>query len=106
MNSFTEMKNYTVALLISLRLLTQYGEKACLQIENIGIHGKMLSIIGDLHSNTNGHVTVRGVKQGDPPSQFFLNVYMNLLKRHTMEKYAFTINSIKIQCLFGQMILY
>ena len=46
----------------------------------------MLSGIEDLYSNTNGHVTVGdymsdnfeinlGVKQGDPPSPFFLCIY-------------------------------
>ena len=64
------MKNYTVVLLISLKPLIEFG-----------ILGKMLSVIEDLHSNTNGHVTVGdfisdnfeinlGVKQGDHPSPF------------------------------------
>ena len=28
------------------------------KLKTFGIHGKMLSIIDDLYSNTNGHVTV------------------------------------------------
>ena len=109
------MKNCTVVLLISLKLLIQYGLLA--KLKTFGIHGKMLSVIEDLYSNTNGHVTVGdcisdnfeinlGVKQGDPPSPFFFNVYMDelCLNLIQMGKDAPppppTINSITIPCLF------
>ena len=50
----------------------------------------MLNIKDNSYLNTNGHVTVGdfisdnfeiklGVKQGDPPSPFFSNVYMDEL---------------------------
>ena len=83
------------------------------KLKTFGIHGKMLSVIEDLYSNTNGHVTVGdcisdnfeinlGVKQDDPPSPFFSNVYMDelCLNLIQMGKYAPTINPIKIPCLF------
>ena len=55
------------------------------------------SIIKDLYSITNGHVTVDnlmsenfeiklGVKQGDPPSSFFYNIYMDELCSTLIEK--------------------
>ena len=59
------------------------------KLKTFGIHGKMLSVIEDLYSNTNGHVTVGdcisdnfeiklGVKQGDPLSHSFLMyIWMN-----------------------------
>ena len=68
--------------------------------------------------NTNGHVTVGdfisdnfeidlGVKQGDPPSPFFFNVYMDELCSDLiqMEQDAPTINDIKIPCLFWEDVL-
>ena len=62
---------------------------AC-KIENIWHSWQKLSVIEDLYSNTNGHVINGdcisdnfeidlGVKQGDPPSPFFFNVYMDEL---------------------------
>ena len=61
------------------------------KLKTFGIHGKMLNVIEDLYSYTNGHVTVAdcisdnfeinlGVKQGDPPSTFFFNVYIEIGK--------------------------
>ena len=61
------------------------------KLKTFGIHGKMLNVIEDLYSYTNGHVTVAdcisdnfeinlGVKQGDPPSPFFFNVYIEIGK--------------------------
>ena len=77
------------------------------------ICGKMFDIIENRYLNTNGHVIVHdfisdnfeinlGVKQGDPPSPFFFNVYMNELCSDLiqMEQDAPTINDIKISCLF------
>ena len=60
------------------------------KLKTFGIEGKMFHIIKDLYSNTNGHVTFDnlvsenfeiklGVKQGDPPSPFFFNMYMDEL---------------------------
>ena len=73
----------------------------------------MFDIIENLYLNTNGHVTVGdfisdnfeinlGVNQGDPPSPFFFNVYMDELCSDLiqMEQDAPTINDIKIPCLF------
>ena len=51
------------------------------RLNYFGIEGKMLNVIKDLYSGTNGHFTVGefmsdnfkipfGVKQGDPPSPF------------------------------------
>ena len=83
------------------------------KLKTFGICGKMLNIIENLYLNTNGHVTVGdfisdnfeinlGVKQGDPPSPFFFNVYMDELCSDLiqMEQDAPTINGIKIPCLF------
>ena len=83
------------------------------KLKTFGIHGKVLSVIEDLYSNTNGHVTVADfisdnfeinleVKQGDPLSPLFFNVYMDelCLNLIQMEKDAPTINSINIPCLF------
>ena len=108
------MKNYTVVFLISLKPLIQYGEKGLLaKLKAFGINGKMLSVMEDLYSNTNDHVTIGdfmldkfeinlGVKQGDPLSPFFFNVYMGelCLNLIQMVKDAPTINSIKIPYLF------
>ena len=82
-------------------------------LKTFGIHGKMLSVIKDLYSNTNFHVTVGdcisdkfeinlGVKQGDPLSPFFFNVDMDelCLNLIQMGKDSPTINSIKIPSLF------
>ena len=60
------------------------------KLKTFGICGKMLKIIENLYLNANGRVTVGdfisdnfetnlGVKQGDPPSQFFLNVCLDEL---------------------------
>ena len=65
------------------------------KLNSFGIEGKMLNIIKDLYSGTNGHVTVGefisddfkislGVKQGDPPSPFF-NIYMDELCTNLLE---------------------
>ena len=75
----------------------------------------MLNIIKHLYSSTNGHVTVGefmsdnfkislGVKQGDPTSPVFFNIYMdelctNLLEIET-EAEAPIINDNKAPCLF------
>ena len=74
---------------------------------------KSFDITENLYLNTNGHVTVGdfisdnfeinlGVKQGDPPNPFFLNVYMNELFSDLiqMEQDAPTVKDIKIPCLF------
>ena len=73
----------------------------------------MLNIIKDLYSGTNGHVTVGefmsdnfkislGVKQGDPPSPFFFNIYMDELCTNLLETEteAPIINDNKVPCLF------
>ena len=83
------------------------------KLKTFGICGKMFEIIENLYLNMNGHVTVGdsyqiilkqnlGVKQGDPPSPFFFNVYMYELCSYPieMEQDAPTINDIKILCLF------
>ena len=83
------------------------------KLRAFGICGKMFDIIENLYLNTNGHVTVGdfiadnfeinlGAKQGDPPSPFFFNVYMDELCSDLiqMEQDASTINDIKIPCLF------
>ena len=84
--------------------------------KTFGIHGRILNIKEDLYLNTNGHVTVGdfisdnfeinlAVEQGDPPSSFFFNVYMDelCLNLIQMEKDAPTINSIMIPSLFRQI---
>ena len=73
----------------------------------------MFDIIENLYLNTNDHVTVGdfisdnfeknlGVKQGDPLSPFFFNLYMDELCSDLiqMEEDAPTTNDIKIPCLF------
>ena len=73
----------------------------------------MFNVIKDLYSNTNGHVTVDnlmsenfeiklGVKQGDPPSTFFKNIYMDELFSTLIEKstHVPSLNAIKVPCLF------
>ena len=87
------------------------------KLKTFGIHGKMLSNIEDLYSNTNGHVTVGdfisdnfeinlGDKLDDSPSPLFFNAYMDKLCLNLiqMEKDAPppTINSIKIPCFLGR----
>ena len=102
------MKNFTVASQTFLRLLTLSGE-----LKSFGIEGKILNIIKDLYSNTSGHVTVgefmsdnfeiqMGVKQGDPPSPFFLNVYLDELCTDLLKADTETpvINGKKVPCLF------
>ena len=53
-----------------------------------GIGGKILSLLSDLYKRTVGHAKINnlildpfivslGLKQGDPPSPFFLNQNMN-----------------------------
>ena len=79
------------------------------KLKALGICGKMFDIIEKLYLNTNGHVTVGdfisdnfeinlGVKQGDPPSPFFFNVYMDELCSDLIQKEqdAPKINDIKI----------
>ena len=72
------------------------------KLKSFGTEGKMFNIIKDLYSNTNVHVTVDnlmsenfemklGVKQGDPPSPFFLiRVWMSFT--------APSLNGIKFPC--------
>ena len=92
---------------------TVWREGLVTKLKAFGICGKMLDIIENLYLNTNRHVTVGdfisdnfdinlGVKQGDPPSPFFFNVYMDELCSDLiqMEQDAPTINDIKIPCLF------
>ena len=56
------------------------------KLNYFGIEGKMLHVIKDIYSGTNGHATVGefmsdnfkmslGIKQGDPPNPFFFNLY-------------------------------
>ena len=70
----------------------------------------MLNIVENLYLNTNCHVTVGGfisdnfeinlgVKQGDPTSPFFFNVYMDELCSDLIQMEP-TINDIKIPGLF------
>ena len=73
----------------------------------------MLNIIKNLYSGTNGHVTVGefmfdnlkislGFKQGDPPSPFIFNIYMDELCTNLLEAEteAPIINDNKVPCLF------
>ena len=73
----------------------------------------MFNIIKDLYSNTNGHVTVDnlmsenfeiklGVKQGDSPSPFFFNMYMDELCCTLIQNSTDVplLNDIKVPCLF------
>ena len=73
----------------------------------------MLNIMKDLYSGTNGHVTVGefmsdnfkislGVKQDDPPSPLFFNIYMDELCTNLseIETEAPIINDHKVPCLF------
>ena len=85
------------------------------KLNSFGIEGKMLNIIKDLYSGTNGHVNTvgefmsdtfkisLGVKQGDPPSPFFFNIYMDELCTNLIETEteAPIINDNKVPCLFG-----
>ena len=59
-----------------------------------------MSLFGDFISD-NFEINL-GVKQGDPPSPFFFNVYMDELCSDLIqiEQDAPTINDIKIPCLF------
>ena len=90
-----------------------WGKGLVEKLKAFGICGKMFDIIENLYLNTKGHATVGdfisdnfeinlGVKQSDPPSPFFFNVYKDescsdLIQ---MEQEAPTINDIKIPCLF------
>ena len=72
------------------------------KLKTVGICSKILNIIeiGDFISD-NFEINL-GVKQGDPPSPFFFNVYMDKLCSDLiqMKQDAPTINDIEIQCLF------
>ena len=108
-------KLYTCFVDFSKAFDTIWRKGLIAKLNSFGIEGKMLNIIKDLYSSTNGHVTVGefmsdnfkislGVKQGDPPSPFFFNIYMdelctNLLETET-ETEAPIINDNKVPCLF------
>ena len=85
------------------------------KIESYGVQGKMLNVIKSLYNDTTAQVKVSdqlsspfeislGVKQGDPPSPFFFNTYMNDLCTNIMENEKDTdspnIKDIKVPCLF------
>ena len=84
-----------------------------------GISGKILSLLSDLYKGTVGHVKINnllsdpfivslGLKQGDPPSPFFFNLYMNdfcselLQKSSIIDSPAFSNTNISLAC-YGQM---
>ena len=104
------MKNCIAVLLISKGFCTVGRKGFIAKLKAFGICGKMLNIVENLYLNTNGHVTVGdfildnldinlGVKQGDPPSPFFFNVYMDELCSDLIQMEP-TINDIKIPELF------
>ena len=96
--------------------MTLSGEKGLIaNIELYGVQGKMLNVIKSLYNNTTAQVKVSDqlsapfeislrVKQGDPPSPFFFNIYMNDLCTNIMENEKDTdspnIKDIKVPCLF------
>ena len=58
------------------------------KLRSYGIEGKMLNILHSLYTDTTAHVKINnymseafdillGVKQGDPPSPFLFNIYIN-----------------------------
>ena len=106
-------KLYTCFVDFSKAFDTIWRKGLIAKLNSFGIEGKMLNIIKDLYSGTNGHVTVGefmsdnfklslGVKQGDPPSPFFFNIYMDELCTNLLETEteAPIINDNKVSCLF------
>ena len=106
-------KLYTCFVDFSKAFDTIWRKGLIAKLNSFGIEGKMLNIIKDLYSGTNGHVTVGefmsdnfkmslGVKQGDPSSPFFFNIYMDELCTNLIETEteAPIINDNKVPCLF------
>ena len=92
---------------------TIWRKELTAKLNSFGTEGKMLNIIKDLYSGTNGHVTVGefmsdnfkislGVKQGDPYGPFFFNIYMDELCTNLLEieTEAPIINDQKVPYLF------
>ena len=112
-NSIKIKKLYTCFVDFSKAFDTIWRKGLIAKLNSFGTEGKMLNIIKDLYSGTNGHVTVGefmsdnfkislGVKQGDPPSSFFFNIYMDELCTNLLETEteAPIINDNKVPCLF------
>ena len=110
-NNSIKLKNYIRFVDFSKAFDTIWRKGLIAKLNSFGIKGKMLNIIKDLYSGTNGHVTVGefmsdnfnislGVKQGDPPSPFF-NIYMDELCTDLLEveTEAPIINDNKVPCL-------
>ena len=106
-------KLYTCFVDFSKAFETIWRKGLIAKLNSFGIQGKMLNIIKDLYSGTNGHVNVGefmsdnfrislGVKQGDPPSPFFFSIYMDELctNLREIETEASIINDNKVPCLF------
>ena len=94
---------------------TVWRKGLIVKIESYGVQGKMLDVIKSLYNDTTAQIKVSdqlsapfeislGVKQGDPPSPFFFNIYMNDLCTNIMENEKDTdspnIKDIKVPCLF------
>ena len=106
-------KLYTCSIDFSDAFDTIWRKGLIAKLNSCGTEGKMLNILKDPYSGTNGHVTVGefmsdnfkislGVKQGDSTSPFFFNIKMDELCTNLPEIETQTpiINDYKIPSLF------
>ena len=85
------------------------------KLRSYGIEGKMLNVLHSLYTDTTVHVKINnymseafdillGVKQGDPPSPFFFNIYMNDLSSDLInsanDSETHKLQEIYLPCLF------